>query len=45
MHLDRLPDFLWPDQKALLERHQEDIAREIKAISDVNERKSTSLTE
>ena len=39
--LDRLPDFLWPEQKALLERHQEDIAREIKAISDMNRRKST----
>ena len=43
--LDRLPDFLWPEQKALLERHQEDIVREIKAISDVNERKFTPLTE
>ena len=31
--IDRLPDFLWPEQKALLERHQEGIAREIKALN------------
>lgn len=42
--IDRLPDFLWPEQKALLERHQEDIVRQIKAIIR-NRRKSTALTD